>query len=233
MTSHHPAAVRAKPFPTRRDHARFYPGDGIAKPEGNGGTGWPWLALAAEMAGIPGADPPGTAWPPLISSQTQDRDDRAVHAGRTFSLATLQRWGVTERGDDIATVVSELLTNALRHAVPGLSQASRSWPVQLGLLHSGTSVLCAVADPSSSAPVLRKPHGLAENGRGLLVVSALSDNWGYTACATPCGMGKVVWAMFTTPHRAQPARPDRPSPAPDRAASGPAGPDRAASAPSG
>jgi hypothetical protein len=165
------------------------------------------------MAGIPGAGPLGRAWPPLICSQTQDPNDRAVCAGRAFSLATLQRWGVTERGGDIATVVSELLTNALRHAVPGLSQASRAWPVRLGLLHSGTFVLCAVADPSSSAPVLKRPHGLAETGRGLLVVSALSDNWGYTACATPGGMGKVVWAMFITPHRAQRAQPAGPGPA--------------------
>jgi hypothetical protein len=35
---------------------------------------------------------------------------------------------------------------------------------------------------------------LAENGRGLHVVGALADIWGYTG---PSDMGKVVWAMFS------------------------------------
>ena len=46
--------------------------------------------------------------------------------------------GRADRADDVAAVVSELLTNAFRHALPRARQASASvppWPVRLGLLH--------------------------------------------------------------------------------------------------
>ena len=36
---------------------------------------------------------------------------------------------------------------------------------------------------------------LAETGRGLQIICALSDRWGYTALG---GTGKVVWATFTS-----------------------------------
>jgi hypothetical protein len=56
-------------------------------------------------------------------------------------------------------------------------------------------VLCAVADPSQTAPELKEADVLAETGRGLHVVGALADTWGYTQ---PSERGKVVWAMFST-----------------------------------
>src|SRR5579875_1450377 len=50
------------------------------------------------------------------------------------TAATLRRWGTEERLGDVLVVVSELLTNALRHALPRSPDAPR-WPVRLGLLH--------------------------------------------------------------------------------------------------
>ena len=58
-------------------------------------------------------------------------------------------------------------------------------------------MLCAVADPGAAAPVPRTPGPLAEAGRGLQMICAFSDLWGYT---TPGEAGKVVWAMFTARH---------------------------------
>ena len=66
-------------------------------------------------------------------------------------------------------------------------------PVWLGLLQPGPCVLCAVADPSEAAPTPQTPGSLAETGRGLHIICALSDQWGYTA---PSETGKVVWALF-------------------------------------
>ena len=54
-------------------------------------------------------------------------------------------------------------------------------------------MLCAVADPSRAVPVLRASTSLAETGRGLQIIRALADEWGYTA---PDHAGKAVWAMF-------------------------------------
>jgi anti-sigma regulatory factor (Ser/Thr protein kinase) len=101
-----------------------------------------------------------------------------------------------DRGHDAAAVVSELLTNALRHAIPVVELTPPGSPLRLGLLHAGHYVLCAVADPSSEAPVLRDPEWLDENGRGLQLVASLSDDWGF--CATRDQPGKIVWATFAT-----------------------------------
>jgi anti-sigma regulatory factor (Ser/Thr protein kinase) len=158
---------------------------------------------------------------PRLAMRTPGQDTRSVGTARDFCLSTMRRWGVTDRGDDVAVVVSELLTNALRHAVPQGRLADGSpggagrhrWPVRLGLVQPGQFVLCAVADPSPRPPEPKDPDYLAESGRGLHVISALSDRWGWTV---PAESGKVVWALFS-------ARLDRQPPdwAGRRAAAGP------------
>ena len=110
---------------------------------------------------------------------------------------------MAEHSQDIAIVVSELVTNALRHARPGPGDTRPRQPIRLGLLQPGPCVLCAVADPSEAAPAPRPPGSLAETGRGLHIICALSDQWD---CTTPSETGKVVWALFRQP-------PPPPSPA--------------------
>jgi len=111
--------------------------------------------------------------------------------------------------------VSELVTNALRHALPGYGGAQSRRPIRLGLLQLSHCLLCAVADPSTAAPVIRPSGSLGETGRGLHIICALSDRWG---CATT-DTGKVVWAMFTARPTAPPAAryPDTPDQAPGSA----------------
>ena len=133
---------------------------------------------------------------PRLAQRTPGTDTRSVGTARDFCLSTMRRWGVQDRGDDVAVVVSELLTNALRHAVPqapaqvqaraGAAARSR-WPVRLALVQPGHFVLCAVADPSPRLPEPKEPDYLAESGRGLHVISALSDRWG---CTAPTEAGK-------------------------------------------
>jgi len=180
-----------------------------------GGKGLGWLAPVAEMAaGASGNWPlPPEPGPragmrrPKVATCTPGTDAGSVRAARDFTLATLQRWGVTDRREDIAIVVSELLTNALRHALPGPGAPRRRCPLRLGLVQPGPCVLCAVADPSQQPPVPKEPSCLAETGRGLHVISALADTWGYT---TPSDTGKVVWAMFSA-SPASPRYPRRPA----------------------
>ena len=124
----------------------------------------------------------------------------SIAPSRAFALRTMRRWGEADRADDVAAVVSELLANALRHALTRAVEDAPRWPIRLGLLHAGSYVICAVADPGPGIPMLRQPDHLAESGRGLLVVASLSDQWGY--CPAPEGQagagedGKVVWAAF-------------------------------------
>jgi hypothetical protein len=173
-------------------------------PVASSGTGWPWLRSAAEMAallsgywpldgGPPAGRPDCPSWSgtPLVATRTPRPEAHSVTAARAFTAATLRRWDATDCADDVAAVLSELLTNALRHGRP---QAAGS--IRLGLLHPGPCVLCAVADPSNQVPVPREPDWDAETGRGLQVVASLSHRWGY--CPAPDQRGKVVWATVLT-----------------------------------
>jgi hypothetical protein len=175
----------------------------VHAPPMDGGTRCRWLMVAAEgagLAGVNGWSPPDPVADrgrlPRIATRTLGNSAGSVRAARDFTLATLHRWRVAERGDDIAIVVSELLTNALRHALPAPGDLRPRRPVRLGLLQPGPCVLCAVADSAKAPPVPQAPGLLAETGRGLHIICALSDKWGYT---TVSGTGKVVWATFTSP----------------------------------
>jgi anti-sigma regulatory factor (Ser/Thr protein kinase) len=169
------------------------------------GTDWPWLQSAVQMArhccpGWPsGPGATGNVWTatPRVATRKPEPAPRSIGPSRSFALRTMQRWGEADRADDVAAVVSELLANALRHALPSAYQAGGSapaWPIRLGLLHAGPYVVCAVADPSTEAPAPRQPEQLEECGRGLMVVASLSDQWAY--CTAPAARGKVVWAAF-------------------------------------
>ena len=174
-----------------------------------GGTGRRWLMPAAEMAGLasgsrwlsPDPGPVGWARPPRIATCAPGTGAGSVRVAWDFTVAALHRWGAAERSHDIVVVVSELMTNALRHALPGHCDARPPQPIRLGLLELRPCLLCAVADPDTAAPVPRPPGSLGETGRGLHIIGALSDRWGYAASDT----GKVVWAMFTARLTATPA----------------------------
>jgi len=166
-----------------------------------------WLAPALRMAAMASGNWPLSARPgpagwtcfPKLALRTPGTDARSVRASRDFTIATVNRWGAAERCDDIAVVVSELLTNALRHALPDAGRVPPRGSVRLALLQPGRSVICAVADPSPKSPAPRQSGVLCEGGRGLHVIGALADIWG---CTPPSHAGKVVWALFSLKHPA-------------------------------
>ncbi|WP_063770547.1 ATP-binding protein, partial [Streptacidiphilus carbonis] len=143
----------------------------------------------------------------------------SVRTAREFTKLTLNRWGLGDLFDDIALVTSELVTNALRHALAAASvpeQRTSAWGkrgtsgpgpitkqfgdtpqnpaplIRLSLVRRAPQVVCAVSDPSSSGPVTREPDWVAESGRGLHLVDSFSQSWGWH----PVAAGKVVWALF-------------------------------------
>lgn len=168
-----------------------------------GSTSGHWLRSALDTAALVSGEPPPcphsapARWSffPGTDPGTSGVDASRLRAARDFTITTLQRWGVAERCGDVAVVVSELLTNALRHAPPGSGSSRAGWPIRLGLLQPGQWIVCAVTDASKAPPIPRQPECFGETGRGLHVIAALSDQWGYT---TPSDMGKVLWAVFST-----------------------------------
>ncbi|GAA4966406.1 hypothetical protein GCM10023238_37670 [Streptomyces heliomycini] len=69
-------------------------------------------------------------------------------------------------------------------------------PVQLRLIRDRT-LICEVADASSTSPHLRRAHAYDEGGRGLLLVAQLTQRWG----SRQTDRGKTIWAEQPLPQR--------------------------------
>lgn len=100
------------------------------------------------------------------------RERRSVPAARQFVREAVIDWGLCDRMDDVLLCVSELATNALVHGVP----PGRGYRLQLLLLADGVFRI-EVHDSGGGRPSVREPYG--ESGRGLMLVAALADKWGW------------------------------------------------------
>ena len=115
----------------------------------------------------------------------------AVPHARAVARGAVAAWGRAHLADDVALVVSELVTNAVVHAPD-------SEVLTLEVLNRTDGVRIVLADGSSIAPVVRDLSGPlgsvdgrqdATSGRGMAIVHALASGWGVDAH----GDGKRVW----------------------------------------
>ncbi|MFF1956310.1 SpoIIE family protein phosphatase [Streptomyces sp. NPDC058220] len=120
-----------------------------------------------------------------VATWQLDCDPTVVGEARKIASAQLTAWGLEDAIFTTELVVSELVTNAIRHAEA---------PVQLRLIHD-RSLICEVSDGSNTAPHLRRARVFDEGGRGLLLVAQLTQSWG-TRQGTG---GKTIWAEQTLP----------------------------------
>ncbi len=123
--------------------------------------------------------------PDRIAEWDVPPDPAAVAGVRAAATAQLDAWGLEELGFSTELVLSELVTNAVRYGCE---------PIHLRLIHDRT-LICEVADGSSTSPHLRYAATTDEGGRGLFLVSHLTERWGTRY--TP--QGKVIWAEQTLP----------------------------------
>ena len=109
---------------------------------------------------------------------------RAPWVARQVTRETLAAWRVSHLEETAVLLISELVTNAVRHARPGrLAMA-------LSLEEAGTWLRIEVHDGDPHEPRPRAPGALDESGFGLLLIDALAGKWGVRLTAT----GKAVWA---------------------------------------
>ena len=104
-------------------------------------------------------------------------------------------WGLTRLSDDAEAVTSELVTNAITASRAAAPPGTEPRPVTLWISARDQELCIRVWDPCPTPPPLHQPppDPLTEHGRGLLIVTALSHQWG--THPAPNG-GKYVWATL-------------------------------------
>ncbi|MCX4775978.1 ATP-binding SpoIIE family protein phosphatase [Streptomyces sp. NBC_01264] len=114
-----------------------------------------------------------------------EADPAIVADARRLVLEQLTAWELDELAFSTELIVSELVTNAIRHA---------GGPVRLRLIRAD-SLTCEVSDSSNTQPRMRRARNHEEGGRGLYIVAQLSHRWGsrYTV------EGKTVWSEQNLP----------------------------------
>ncbi len=117
----------------------------------------------------------------------------AVGQARRRVRSTLDRWGLAGLCDDAGVVVTELFTNAIRHTA--------SERVDVVLWTAARSLYLEVVDQGGAAtsPVARSAEADDESGRGLMLVTQLTERWGVRPPAP--GRGRAVWAALPFPGR--------------------------------
>ncbi|MGW2282115.1 ATP-binding protein [Streptomyces sp. NPDC001770] len=144
----------------------------------------------------PSAVTPGTVTPGLLGTRTVPLPagpEAASHARRaTAAFLHRTRTALTpDRHDDVLLIVSELVTNAVRHA-PG--------PSALTLTTTAGALDIAVTDCSCVVPATRAPDLTdGTGGMGLHI----AEDLGARVFTEPFPDGKCVHAALTTPDTAR------------------------------
>ena len=104
----------------------------------------------------------------------------SVPVARRLVAQLLQAWSAQTRHEESMLLLSELVTNVVRHVAPATT-------FTIELILSALKLRVAVVDASAAPPILsqRGPAG----GHGMWLLSALADRWGSDQQTT----GKQVW----------------------------------------
>jgi anti-sigma regulatory factor (Ser/Thr protein kinase) len=110
----------------------------------------------------------------------------AAEQARLLTKIALDEWKINDIADNALIVVAELVTNAMK-----LGDV-----FQLALSRRGDALLIEVRDSSEACPDPRRQAADRVDGRGLLLVEACADTWGWRLEDEG---GKTVWAVVQDP----------------------------------
>ncbi|MEU8524874.1 ATP-binding protein [Streptomyces sp. NPDC048629] len=138
---------------------------------------------------------------PTSSSMAVPHGPAGVGEARHRMREQLQRSGVSESVvDDAVLILSELLSNACRHGRPlgraevGDGDVRAAWRID----PAGGLTVEVTDGGGPTRPVPSTPSVTARGGRGLNIISALSQDWGVRDSAS----GEVtVWVLVSVGHR--------------------------------
>jgi hypothetical protein len=99
---------------------------------------------------------------------------------RRLASETLGQWGLGGLEETTLLLVTELISNGVRHAQTTLT---------LVLAFDGSRLYVGVSDHHHSPPVLAEGSLRAHHGWGLQLISALASDWGTRTSPD----GKTVW----------------------------------------
>ncbi len=122
----------------------------------------------------------------------------ATPCARLHARTIVCEWGLGELADTIELIVSELVSNAVQASMdqderPRYTDEHGLACIHLRLSTDRQAALIEVWDENCKLPRLNQPGLDDESGRGLLLVEALAERWGWDLPAT--GRGKIVWAL--------------------------------------
>ncbi|WP_171115791.1 MULTISPECIES: SpoIIE family protein phosphatase [unclassified Streptomyces] len=121
----------------------------------------------------------------MVAAWSLPAEPVAAGQARELVAGQLSDWGLDELAFTTELIVSELVTNAVRHA---------KGPLHLRLIRDSTLV-CEVADRAHTAPHLRHSAADDEGGRGLFIVAQLVLRWGTRYSRD----GKSIWTEQALP----------------------------------
>ncbi|MYS22579.1 ATP-binding protein [Streptomyces sp. SID4948] len=123
---------------------------------------------------------------------------RSVGEARHELRRALEAWGLDTMADTAELVLSELLTNAVRHAHSPLDGE-----IETRYERGDGGVRIEVHDANQTWPLLQKLSEDGESGRGLALVDALTaSRWGVSEHE---GVGKLVWAIVADAGAGEPS----------------------------
>jgi anti-sigma regulatory factor (Ser/Thr protein kinase) len=122
-------------------------------------------------------------------------DDTAPGRARAIIRAALTQWQLGHLSDYAEAIASEIVNNAADATAAATRPPRAPAPITVHVSAQHGTLTIRVWDPLTTLPPRPQlPDDDAERGRGLMVVEALSDEWGSTRAPKD---GKYVWARLS------------------------------------